>query len=201
MKRRERSDERRRQIIQAALSSFTELGYAKTTMADIRRRSEASTGSIYHHFKSKEQLAAAVYLEGIRSYQEGILEIVEREKRARQGIYGMVRYHISWVSDHPEWTRFLFQMRFAEFMTDTEESFGNLNKRFAQGLTEWVKEHMIRKRIRKYPRDVFIALLFGPCQEYVRQWMAGHAVTDPLVVGDEIAAAVWKALRGSQTED
>jgi len=40
-------------------------------MADIRVRARASIGSIYHHFRSKEQLAAALYVEGLRDYQEG----------------------------------------------------------------------------------------------------------------------------------
>ena len=34
-------------------------------------RARASIGSIYHHFRSKEQLAAALYVEGLRDYQEG----------------------------------------------------------------------------------------------------------------------------------
>jgi len=167
-------------------------------MADIRHRSTASTGSIYHHFKSKEQLAAAVYLEGIRHYQGGFLEILQQEKRARQGVVAMIRYHVQWVSNHPDWARFLSQMRFAEFMAGTEEAFGRLNRMFAQGLADWVKDHMQKKRIKRVPRDVFISLLLGPCQEYARQWLAGQAVTEPETVSDEIAAGVWKAIRGSQ---
>jgi AcrR family transcriptional regulator len=65
--------ERRRQIIQAALSCFTAMGFANTTMEEIRIRSGASNGSIYHHFKNKDQLAVAVYLEGIIDYQSSLL--------------------------------------------------------------------------------------------------------------------------------
>ncbi|HTO27428.1 MAG TPA: TetR family transcriptional regulator, partial [Devosia sp.] len=42
--------DRRRQILDAALSAFLERGYAATSIADIRARSGASTGSIYHFF-------------------------------------------------------------------------------------------------------------------------------------------------------
>ncbi len=199
MKRRDRTHERRTQIIQAALDCFTELGYAKTTMADIRRRSEASTGSIYHHFKGKEQLAAAVYLEGIRSYQEGILEIVEQERRARQGVFAIVRFHLNWVTEHPAWARFLFQMRHAEFMAGTEEAFHGLNRRFAEGLSEWVREQVRKKRFRPHSRDAFVSVLLGPCQEYARLWMAGQTVTDVNTASAEIAAAIWKALRDTRS--
>jgi AcrR family transcriptional regulator len=190
-----RTGERRAQIIHAALSCFIELGYAKTTMVHIRGRSEASTGSIYHHFKSKEQLAAAVYLEGIRNYQNGLLQVLEQEKRAREGIFAMVRYHLKWVTDNQDWARFLIQMRHAEFMKGTEETFRTLNQRFAQGICGWVIEQVTKKKIKRFQRDVFISLLLGPCQEYVRQWLGGHGVTDPSVAGEEIARALWQAVR------
>ncbi len=194
MTRELRSGERRAQIIQAALSCFTELGYARTTMAHIRSRSEASTGSIYHHFKSKEQLASAVYIEGVRSYQEGLLEVIGRERRAREGIYGMIRYHLRWVVDHPDWARFLVHMRHAEFMAGTDEAFKALNVRFAQGISSWVGEQVKSGRIKGLKRDVFISVLLGPCQEYVRQWLAGHSVTDPAAAGEALACAAWQAL-------
>ena len=47
----------------AALELFVTKGFLATTMDDVRRRSGASIGSIYHHFGSKEDLAAALYVE------------------------------------------------------------------------------------------------------------------------------------------
>ena len=105
-----RSDIRRREIIQAALSCFVEYGYAATTMEDIRQRSKASNGSIYHHFKSKEQLANAVYLEGIIDYQSGVIALLDRNPGAREGIEAIIGHHLDWVSANPDWARYLLQM-------------------------------------------------------------------------------------------
>ena len=58
--RHRRSEKRQGKIIRAAQACFAEFGFANTTMEDIRRRSGASNGSIYHHFSSKEGLAAAI---------------------------------------------------------------------------------------------------------------------------------------------
>lgn len=196
MNRGERSRQRRDRIIGAALSCFTELGYERTTMADIRHRSQASTGSIYHHFKSKEQLAAVVYLEGIRDYQAGLLRVLERQDEASEGVRAVVRYHLTWVVEHTDWARFLLQMRHAEFMAGTEEAFRDLNSRFARGMADWVVGQVRKGRIRGYARDVFIAILLGPCQEYARQWIGGQAVTEPQAAAEEIADAVWAALGG-----
>lgn len=200
MGRKEQTRQRKTDVIEAALTCFTELGYAKTTMADIRKYSSASTGSIYHHFKGKEQIAAAVYVEGIRSYQEGLLMVLEAEKRAKEGVAAIVAYHLKWVNDHPAWARYLSEMRHAEFMAGTESDFKELNARFASGITAWVAAHMKAKRLKPLPRDVFIALLLGPCQEYARQWLAGYAVLEPKAAIKAMAGPVWQSLRGDKED-
>jgi AcrR family transcriptional regulator len=63
--------DRRREILDAALACFVEKGLVVTTIDEIRLAAGASIGSLYHHFDSKEDLAAALYVEGLRDYQEG----------------------------------------------------------------------------------------------------------------------------------
>jgi AcrR family transcriptional regulator len=53
------SEERRAQIIQAALACFTRQGYVNTTMDDIVAESGLSKGAIYWYFKSKDDLFKA----------------------------------------------------------------------------------------------------------------------------------------------
>jgi AcrR family transcriptional regulator len=52
------SEERRAQIIQAALTCFTGKGYNNTTMADVVAKSGLSKGAIYWYFESKDDLFA-----------------------------------------------------------------------------------------------------------------------------------------------
>jgi len=189
---------RKRLIIETALSCFTELGLDRTNMEDIRKRSGASTGSIYHHFKSKEQLAAEVYLEGIWRYQEGFLSAIEDKADAREGIHAVVRYHLAWVEDNPHWARFLFQQRRAEFMDATEGEFSQINADFFGRASLWFGRHVRAGTFRRLPADLYVALLLGPCQEYTRMYLAGRARTKPDEIADELAEAIWRAI-GEQT--
>jgi len=68
--RTEATERRRRTILYAALQCFSIDGFVDTTIASIRERAAASTGSIYHHFKSKDHLAAILYVEGIPLCQQ-----------------------------------------------------------------------------------------------------------------------------------
>src|SRR5207244_57647 len=77
----------------------------------VRRRSGASIGSIYHHFGSKEELAAALYVEGLRDYQNGYLRELEQHSGAEAAVKAVVRYHLNWIAAHQDLARFLFQHR------------------------------------------------------------------------------------------
>ncbi|WP_281888445.1 TetR/AcrR family transcriptional regulator [Paenibacillus sp. YYML68] len=56
----EAAHNRRLQIIQAAAALFAELGYYKTTTAEVARQVGVTQPYIFHFFKSKEQLYLAV---------------------------------------------------------------------------------------------------------------------------------------------
>src|SRR4051812_35651935 len=94
----EPSGSRRAQILEAALACFSELGYAATTVEEVRRRSRASTGSMYPHFAGKEQLAAALLSEGRHAYYESWLQSLERRRSAEAGVRSAVRSHFDWMA-------------------------------------------------------------------------------------------------------
>jgi AcrR family transcriptional regulator len=185
---------RRREIIQAALACFTELGFTQTGMADIRRRSKASTGSIYHHFKSKEQLAARVYLEGIRDYQEGFVAALEEQEFAREGIFAVVNYHLKWVANNPEWAVYLFQKRYAEFMGSTDAEVERLNGEFTSRCAKWFSRQVRTGKLRRLPPDLYGAILIGPCMEYCRKYTSGQARTSIDRAIPELASIAWRSL-------
>jgi AcrR family transcriptional regulator len=54
------SEERRSQILEAALKVFARLGLDKARMDDIVSESGLSKGAIYWYFKSKDEIIAAI---------------------------------------------------------------------------------------------------------------------------------------------
>lgn len=61
--------ERRNQILDAAVATFSRNGFHQTTIEDIRVESGLSRGAIYHYFKSKEDI-----IDGIRERSSGQAE-------------------------------------------------------------------------------------------------------------------------------
>ena len=61
--RRQHAEERREQILDAALRIFSEKGFAGSSIRDIAREVGVTEGLLYHYFESKEQLMQACWKE------------------------------------------------------------------------------------------------------------------------------------------
>jgi AcrR family transcriptional regulator len=57
---KEYSDFRRRQILMSAWECFADKGYSETTVREIAKRMDASTGVIYNFFRGKEEILEAL---------------------------------------------------------------------------------------------------------------------------------------------
>jgi AcrR family transcriptional regulator len=72
------ADERRAQIMQAALACFIRKGYNNTTMDDIVAESGLSKGTLYWYFKSKDDLFAAALASPVMDWGEEVVTALEQ---------------------------------------------------------------------------------------------------------------------------
>jgi AcrR family transcriptional regulator len=183
-------------ILQAALECFDERGFAATTIEEIRARSGASIGSIYHHFGGKEQIAAELYVEGLRGYQKGLVRALERHPGdARAGIRALVRHHLRWVERDPRLVRFLMNRRETELRLATEARVRELNREFFPPVAAWVKRQEDAGALRQVPLDLWEPVLLGSCQELSRLWLSGRTRISLRAAERELAEATWRAVR------
>ena len=179
--------DRREAILEAALESYAATG--GTAIEDVRRRSGASVGSIYHHFGGKDGVAAALYVEILRGYQDGVVRALRRAGGAEEGIEALVRHHLRWVERNPDRARFL--LRGGVVREAAGEELAELNRALSAAVEEWVGT---RPEIRRLPLEVFYAAVIGPAQEASRLWLSGR-IGSLRRLEDELAAAAWRAVR------
>jgi AcrR family transcriptional regulator len=182
---------RRAAILQAALPLFVRRGVSRTQIADIRSRSGASTGSIYHHFGSKEGVAAALLTESLTDYQAAALRLLDGAQTAREGVEGLVCQHIAWVVADPDRARFLLMAREPGVELALATPLRAQNRKFFAAVESWVARHA---ELRAAPRDVLYAVWLGPAQELTRQWLGGRTRQDPTDFAPTLADAAWRAL-------
>lgn len=195
-----RSSARRSAILAAALDHFVEKGFEATTIEDVRARSGASNGSIYHHFASKEEIAGALYLETLADYQSGFLEVLERASTAEAGVKDGVRYHLRWVAENPKLARFLLYRRETEVRRVTQAAVRVANRRMFAAVFSWLAPRMESGAMRRLPADVCYAAWLGAAQEFARLWLSGALETPIDEAAEALAGAAWRSLGQGRSE-
>lgn len=88
--RRERARQRS-EILQAALTLFTEKGYHSVTMHEIAERSEFAVGTLYKFFSNKEDLYRVLILNSVDDFQRTISEAIDRDEDEVEKLKDFIR--------------------------------------------------------------------------------------------------------------
>lgn len=165
-------------ILNAALSCFEANGYEATTTAAICRASKVSNGSFFHHFGSKDGVAAALFLLALRSYHHTLVAGLASNKTAARGIQQLVSSHIKWVTEHRPEARFLFEQSRAEWLGSIQDERQLENNAFADKLENWRQPLIDSGALRDMDPMVFFSQVIGPAQILTRQWLSSQTGND-----------------------
>lgn len=179
-------DARRDAILSAALEVFLERGVQAASIEDIRARSGASVGSLYHRFGSKEGIAAALYVDALADYQREFLRALRDDRPTEEMVKATVRAHLRWVQRNADRAEYLFMGRAA----DARE----LNAGFFEEVLAWVTPRVAAGELRDAPVAVLNALWVGPSQELARHWLAGGRRGSLTKHANALADAAWRSL-------
>jgi AcrR family transcriptional regulator len=81
-KREQLREERRKQILEAALAVFGQRGFHAANVSDVAAQAGVSQGTIYWYFESKEELISAAILSFLEELAEGSLAAIETGETA-----------------------------------------------------------------------------------------------------------------------
>lgn len=87
-------------IFQAAIDIFSERGFDKATMDDIAARANVAKGTIYYHFKSKEELFLFLVEEGVDLLQEAVNEQILPDMRGKDRLLAALRQQIEFFEEY-----------------------------------------------------------------------------------------------------
>ena len=96
-------EERRSQILDAALDAFAQKGFHDTKVSEIAARAGVSQGTVYWYFKSKEELFRAVFKDRVEVMFQPIFATAFDESLSPAGrILGISRGLLELTAEHDE---------------------------------------------------------------------------------------------------
>lgn len=186
--------DRKQEILQAAIACFNEQGIEATSIDAIRARSGASVGSIYHHFGNKEGIVAHLFLNGLDGYWQQLLAALQQAVDAEAAVKAMVGTYVEWVLANQDLARFIFQARTLVNRSAHGERLQECNRNNYREVLGYFKPWLESGVLRQLPPELYPALIIGPAQEYCRAWLSGRAKTDPRSLIAPLAEAAWRAV-------
>lgn len=199
-----KTEAKKRQILVTALQCFTQHGVAGTTIDMIREASGMSVGSLYHHFGNKDKIAAAVFIQGMREFAELLQRYLAQadsqnnlapESNAEYGVKAIVYANVDWISENPDWARFVFHHRSIVTKASGGNKLASDMQLFFQQLITWFKPYAQQGILRSVSIELLSSLISGPCHDYARHWLTGRYSTPLAEHREEFANAAWNAVR------
>lgn len=184
--------DRRQQIIEGALDAFLDSGYAATSISTIRERSRASTGSIYHFFDGKADIAHALLREAVDGWSFHTNEL-GRPSSAENWIKCSVGGLLRWGICQPKLFRFMHEVRsrmnFADEFRELERELLDGQIQAANLYAGWVKQALVRP----HPWPVAYSLILGPAYLYLTNHGDKKQSHESAIA--EIVEAAWEAVK------
>lgn len=179
------------EILKAALKLFTEKGYSKTSIADIRQLADVSTGTIYHYFKNKEAIADALFEDILQSLSDSIQEIKRRNKNSFARLRAIVELFFTLTEDAPEVMRFIVAIRHQEFLPSRPPL--SLSPPLQQ-LTQIMRDGVKQGELRRTDPLVASAFFYGTISRMIQLRLEGVLKKDLDWYLLDTWTAIWRAL-------
>ncbi len=184
-------------ILDAALRVFAEFGYDAATTAQIIARAGISNGALFHHFRSKDAIGEALYLQGIASYQAGLVKALDRHhgpKAARATVKAAVHHHLAWVEANRDLAGFMYERGRPDWQPAHGAGVRKLNRATAVHVRDWMAPLVQAGVIRDLPLTALAAVINGPAHFIARRWLSGLTSASPTSFTDILAESAWAAI-------
>ncbi len=85
---------RRDAILATSASRFRRQGFERTSVREIAKAMGMTSGSLFYHFATKEELLVAIMEEGVRDIMQSVRDGLAGETRLPELLLSMVRSHL-----------------------------------------------------------------------------------------------------------
>jgi AcrR family transcriptional regulator len=174
--RRRDGVQRRDELLDAALTCFSERGLLGTRIEDIRRAAGASPSSVYNLFDGLPSLTVALLA---RTFERLFAHVTCRalaEDRPDAAVRAVVAGHLEWVLGHEDEARFMYGAMALELATARREELADLKARLTVPVMTHLTSLAGAGALPTLPATTLEFIVLGPAHEACRRYLAGTPV-------------------------
>ena len=179
-------------VLDSALYLFAEKGFFNTSIPDIVNHSGVSTGSIYHHFSGKEDIARALYDRHVAEMEQVIAKIEQQHVQAKARCREIILTLFDMTEKEPLVMEYMLHARHQEFMPDIAPV---CSSRPFQRMREVVAKGIIKGEIRHMDTMVAAVSVFGGALKFIQFHLDGILEKPLAGYFDELWANAWVSVK------
>jgi AcrR family transcriptional regulator len=180
------------EILLAALKLFAQKGYFNTSLTDIKDAAGIKTTSgIYQHFKNKQMIASALYVNIFDSLNISIDDIRRRNKKSSEQLREIVDLMFRLTSEAPDVMQFLLVLKIHEFLPEEKPL---LETAPFVKIIKIIQAGIKAGEIRNIDPLLGYAYFFGIINQTLRLLLTGALDKKPEVYQSQTWLAAWNAI-------
>ncbi|MBK1813458.1 TetR/AcrR family transcriptional regulator [Clostridium sp. YIM B02505] len=149
----------KRAIFEAAISIFSKAGYNGATMDEIALKAGVAKGTLYYHFKSKEEIFNFIITEGINLMHDEINQVKNMDDDALVKLKEVCKIQLSFLYRNKEFFKVIMSQLWGQELRQLE--LRNQIQRYIYGIEVYIKEAADTGLIRKGDVSFMAYAFFG----------------------------------------
>jgi len=174
-------EERKTQILEAALTCFAGKGYHQTTMDDIVQEAGLSKGGVYWHFGSKKELFLSLFESLISDTGDAMLASITVETTAKDRLAAMLNMFVA-LSTAEQFKKIMPLLIgvLAQNWQDPEinEVAIGMYNRFREPLIRLIEEGVTGGEFKPVDASALASIIFAMYDGLAVQWMIDETMVD-----------------------
>ena len=182
---------KREQVLETTLDLITDFGFHATPMALIIKKSNVAAGTIYHHFKNKEDLIDTLYSELKAEMGKAIVQGINEEMIYKEKFFKIWKNLFSFFLSNPKKFEFLENYAHSPFI---RKEIKEISKSYYRPAIDFIESGVKLGILRELPVDISLNLIFGNVSIFVRMIIHEEiTLSDSLL--EQIIQSSWDSVK------
>lgn len=178
-------------ILQSALKLITGKGFHGTVMSEMAREAGVAAGTIYHYFKTKEDIITVLYSELKAQFGEAIRKEINADKTVKEQFFNLYKGIYQYFITHPTEFRFLEQYANSPYISS---EIVDENKHFYQPAIDFLAAGIQSGVLRSMDVHLMVSLVYGSITTVAKLKVVGHTeVSDTML--ESAVQSCWDGVK------
>ncbi|WP_026995048.1 TetR/AcrR family transcriptional regulator [Flectobacillus major] len=158
-------------ILAATLELISKHGFHSSPMSEVAKQANVAAGTIYHYFKSKDELICALYVSLKEKTTEQLLKNDDSSKNYRDRIRSFYLQSFHYFTKNSKEFYFLEQFTNSPFLQNIPKQ--DLQK-LEQPIYDFLRKAVFTQAVRDIPPKIMISMVLGSVHSLIKLQLSGE---------------------------